>query len=701
MGMNTSRWLVVALMICTAGALALANFFFWPPVQVSSAKSVMEGQALTFRFGAPLKQGIQADEFKVKDLLNQDVPAEMTLSESRDALQVEGLEEGSYELQIPKNAFRGWNRQADSKISFTVFKTVGAVTSIEKIKEFFEDAVKRDRVAFYAESESMENASEDKASAQGGAGGHSETNVQVEGVDEADLVKTDGKFIYDITDNERLVITDIRQAGKPAVASVTDFRNDFYPRELYTDGDLLVVTGGKSLARQEAELSKNRKASKDMIMPMQELAVIRIYDVSDREQPKLLRETGAEGYTVATRKIGDIVYLVTNNQPFFYGQELPEAVDLLPRVYDNKDGIQPIDIDRVSILPGAMEPSYSVITALDIRSSGEEAVKTEAYLGSGEQLYMSKDHLYLTSGLYSEHMTDSEVFKFALDGLSVDFVASTQMKGTLLNQFSMDEHDGFFRAVTTEENLWDEKNTAKNHLFIFDENLKLTGSVEDLALNERIYSARFMGDKAYMVTFRETDPLFVIDVADPSAPEVLGELKIPGFSNYLHPLDEGHLIGLGYETTAKKNPAGGEPIIQTGGMKLSLFDVTDFANPKEMDTEIIGGQGTYSPAQHDHHAMFIHPEKHLYGFPVSIWKETGADGYIDYERGGAMLFEITVEDGIRQVADLTAGNQNDYSEWEKEVQRLLYSGDALYTVAAKEIKSYSLDGYAELGTFAK
>ena len=118
----------------------------------------------------------------------------------------------------------------------------------------------------------------------------------------------------------------------------------------------------------------------------------------------------------------------------------------------------------------------------------------------------------------------------------------------------MDEHNGYFRVVTTEGNMWDDKKPSKNHLFILDENLKLTGSVEGLAKGERIYSARFMGDKAYMVTFRETDPLFVIDVANPAAPKVLGELKIPGFSNYLHPLDENHLIGFGYETVAEKNP---------------------------------------------------------------------------------------------------------------------------------------------------
>ena len=263
----------------------------------------------------------------------------------------------------------------------------------------------------------------------------------------------------------------------------------------------------------------------------------------------------------------------------------------------------------------------------------------------------------------------------------------------------MDEHNGYFRVVTTEGNMWNDKNPSKNHLFILDEKMKVTGSVEGLAKGERIYSARFMGDKAYMVTFRETDPLFVIDVANPAAPKVLGELKIPGFSNYLHPLDENHLIGFGYETVAEKNSGGGEPLILTKGMKISLFDVTDFANPKEKDTEIIGGRGTYSPIQYDHKALFQHTERNLYGFPIMVYDETGKDRSIDYQSSGALVYEITPEKGIVLKGDLLKAKKpgEQYSEWESEIQRMLYSKDVLYTVSMKKINNFSLDTFAPIG----
>src|SRR5690606_1011521 len=295
---------------------------------------------------------------------------------------------------------------------------------------------------------------------------------------------------------------------------------------------------------------------------------------------------------------------------------------------------------------------------------------------------------------------DTEIFKFKLDGTDVEFYRSAQLSGTILNQFSMDEYKGNFRVVMTEGNMWDEKTPSKNHLYILNEKMEQVGSVKGLAKGERIYSARFMGDKAYMVTFRETDPLFVIDVADPVKPKVLGELKIPGFSNYLHPLDEKHLIGFGYETTTRKNPQGGEPFIITKGMKISLFDVTDFHNPKEKFTEIIGGQGTYSALQYDHKALFQHKKRNLFGFPVSIYEEGAKDFEVDYKGSGALVYEITPEHGIILKGDLvekkSSGEQ--YEDWEKQVQRLLYSGDSLFTLSMNEIKSYKLDSFKEIST---
>lgn len=697
--MNTGRWLVVLGAAGTIGILVLISFLFWPKVGITSTKSVLAGQSLNIYFTAPVKKSMDASQFHVTKS-NKKTQAELSYGNGNTSLQIGELQPGNYTLHIPSNSFGIWKRAEDKALSFTVLESVQPVNSIKEIENFFE------RIEPQGRSEiMMESSTEDKASsASGGGPDYSQTNQQVAGVDEADQVKTDGDYLYEVLNGDGLIITDIRNPKDMVHASKVDFTDGFYANELYVDQDKVVLIGGQNLNAPTS--NTDSKMMEDRMMSMQQLSVIRVYDVTDRTNPKLIRETGAEGYVIGTRKIGPYVYMITNNQPFlWYDHPAPAEDQLLPIVYDSavEQKVQSLALDKISILPGAMEPSYSIITTLDIESGEKGGVNTKAYLGSGEQLYMSADHLYLTSTNYQDqHQNTSEVYKFALDKTQVDFLQTAQLKGTILNQFSMDEHNGYFRTVTTESNLWDERNKAKNHLFILDENMKQVGSVENLAVNERIYSARFLGDKAYMVTFRETDPLFVMDVADPNNPKVLGELKIPGFSNYLHPLDEGHLIGFGYETIAKKNPQGGEPIIQTGGMKISLFDVTDFANPKETDTEIIGGQGTYSSVQDDHHALFIHPSRSLFGFPVSIYQQSERDGgIVDLQRSGAMIYEITVEKGIVQAADLTQRMTNDYMDWEKEIRRLLYSGDTVYTISPNEVRSYALNGFAPLDTLAK
>ena len=207
-----------------------------------------------------------------------------------------------------------------------------------------------------------------------------------------------------------------------------------------------------------------------------------------------------------------------------------------------------------------------------------------------------------------------------------------------------------------------------------------------------------MGDKAYIVTFKETDPLFVIDTAEPSNPKVLGELKIPGFSNYLHPLDENHLVGIGYDTEQRMDSWSKEPFTVTKGMKISLFDVSDFANPKEQDMVIIGGRGTYSEVQYNHKALFRNEALNYYGFPVILYEE-GKNEDVKYKGLGALVYEITTEKGIQLKGNLiTPAKANElYEDWESSISRLVYIDDALYTISPKEIKSYDLKTFESIG----
>ncbi|WP_438314702.1 beta-propeller domain-containing protein [Sporosarcina sp. FA9] len=711
-------WLLGALFVTVVSVLFA---FMIEKITVTASEIALTKQGLYVNFSEALNvNAIQSEDLYITSSNGKKSTAELTLDKGRQIVHIQGLEPGKYTLHIKRSAFKGkpFSSLSSNEIKFTMHETLESVTSAKELTDYFKRALTMRNIQSYGvEMETREDSAlsdSDSGANKSSADNHSTTNTQVEGVDEADMVKTDGEYIYATLGNGKVSITDIRNPDQLKTASEITMEEDFYPSELFLHEDMLLILGGRF---ESYPMTGKMDPTVDR-MPGKSMTTIRLYDVSMPEKPSLIREIGAEGYLNGARKVGDILYFVTNVQPNFWMMETLDDVQLLPYISDSNEGeeSQIMDYKNISILPGASEPTYSVITAIDLSSPAEGKVVTKGYLGASEQLYMSTNNLYLTATNYEQVTSgknsnssmmwnpgtgNSDLFKFSLNGTTVTFQSSATLKGSILNQFSMDEHDGYFRVVTTEGNMWDENNTSKNHLFILDESLKVSGSVEGLAKGERIYSARFMGDKAYMVTFRETDPLFVIDVANPTAPKVLGELKIPGFSNYLHPLDENHLIGFGYETVAEKNPQGGEPIITTKGMKISLFDVTDFANPKEKDTEIIGESQTYSPIQYDHKALFQHKKRSLFGFPVIIYKEKKVDGEfrdIEFQSMGALIYEITSEKGIVLKGNLleekSPGEQ--YGEYEKEIQRIISSKDALYTISLREIKNYSLDTFAPI-----
>ncbi|MFS0690873.1 beta-propeller domain-containing protein [Sporosarcina sp. 179-K 8C2 HS] len=708
---KTVIWFGVAMIMVM---VVTGVVMFMEKVNVFATGTALSDNGWKAHFSEPLaKEAITKGYVYVTDRDGEKVEAELVLTDKGRTLQVEGLQPGNYTLRMEQKAvnsqFKSLKRK---KVDFIVYDSIESISSAADLKLYFERAKDIQSVSVSEDMEessdkgSMESAKAESSDAVGG-GDHSSTNIQVEGVDESDMVKTDGDYVYSVFGGTSVKVIDIRNPKKMKVAAEIKPNDDYYPTQLFLHDDLLIVLGDKMVRYPK------RSASQAEIMPMNSLTTVRLYNIEKPEKPVLIREIGVEGYLKSARKTDGMLYLVTNVHPYLWAMEEIEGDALRPRIFDsNEKEKEFMEFKDISILPGAMDPSYSVIAAIDLTSPKTSQLETKGFLGSSDQMYMTKNHLYLTALKYGTSTNsrgaeimiwnpgkaDTEIFKFKLDGTNVEFHRSAELGGTILNQFSMDEYKGNFRVVMTEGNMWDERNPSKNHLYILNENMETTGSVKGLAKGERIYSARFMGDKAYMVTFRETDPLFVIDVADPVNPKVLGELKIPGFSNYLHPLDENHLIGFGYETSAQKNPSGGEPLILTKGMKISLFDVTDFHNPKEKFTEIIGGRGTYSPLQYDHKALLQHKKKNLFSFPVSIYEEGAKEFEIDYKGAGALVYEITPDRGIVLKGDLVqkkaSGQQ--YEEWETQVQRLVYSGESLFTLSMGEVKSYSLDTFKEI-----
>ena len=310
------------------------------------------------------------------------------------------------------------------------------------------------------------------------------------------------------------------------------------------------------------------------------------------------------------------------------------------------------------------------------------------------------------------------IYRFALNNGKLDYTGKGQVPGSILNQFSMDENDGFFRMATTKGDIFGEgENISKNNMYILDSDLDICGSLEDVAPGEKIYSVRFMGDRAYMVTFKKVDPLFVIDLKDAKNPKILGALKIPGYSDYLHPYDENHVIGFGKDAIELSNEGSwgksGSTTAYYQGMKIALFDVSDVNNPKEKFKEMIGDRGTDSELLRDHKALLFSKEKGLMAFPVTVMEiKNGGNitagnmpAYGSFSFQGAYVYNIDLEEGFKLKARISHISEEEYRKsgdrWydsNKNVERIIYIGDDIYTISKGMIKANNIKDMKEKGS---
>jgi uncharacterized secreted protein with C-terminal beta-propeller domain len=489
---------------------------------------------------------------------------------------------------------------------------------------------------------------------------HSVTNIQVPGVDEADIIKTDGEHIYLVLEDSVVIV----KAYPPEEARIlSQIELDGDPIDIFINGDRLVIF--------EQETSQTS---------------IKIYDVSDEESPLSKREVSVDGAYWDSRMIGDYVYVVIA-EPLCYS----EGEVSLPRIYlgDTVEEISATEIYHSDV------PDYSygftTIVALNTQSDDQEPAYETILLGGASNMYVSLNNIYITFPGWEANSSDPEtiaIHRIHIENGGIEYDGSGQLPGRVLNQFSMDEHEGYLRVATTTGHLsggWEEA-TSRNHLYILDKNLDIVGRLEGLAPGERIYSARFMGDTGYLVTFRKVDPLFVIDLSDPYHPEVLGELEITGYSDYLHPYDENHIIGIGKETI----PAEQGDFSWYQGVKISLFDVSDAAEPREIAKYEIGERGTDSPVLWDHKALLFDKEKNLLVIPVLVVEQG------QYVWQGAYVFDISPDEGIRLRGGITH-QEDDIELWRNSVKRSLYIGNVLYTISDTKIKMNNLENLEEIG----
>lgn len=590
----------------------------------------------------------------------------------------------------------------------------------------------------------------------------SETNVQVAGVDEADIVKNDAKYIYLIKGNTVRIVeaypsTNIKETGK------VKFENEnFTPQEMFVTADKLVVIGN---AWQNTSRPTPMPLMEKMMpsiwpgpMPSQNLTIVYVVNIADRSAPKVIRTVQYESSYVQSRRIGDKVYLVLNKQNRWYYPMYKEAssTSLIPQVSDSatdNGALKPAcACGDIQYFPGFENPDYLIVSVLPINDTSKEITK-EVFLGSAENIYMSPSSLYVSTGAQEPgemywSWNNTQVYKFAIDNMDIKHTGTVKVPGRILNQFAMDEFDDHFRIATIKDQDWSkEGDKSTSRLYVMDKDMNQVGALTDIAPGEQMHSVRFMGDRAFMVTFKQIDPLFVIGLKDPKKPTILGELKVPGYSDYLHPYDENHLIGFGKEVDAsidadKVHSDNAVYYTAVQGLKVSLFDVTDLKNPKEMSKIVIGDRGTESDILNNHKALMFDKTNGVLAFPINIQQKQDpkilqctknrfstcpsscerrcvptkctedANGFaqctsdceglgscIDpsYEQfkttfAGAIVLNVDLEKGLSERGrishyDATEYNQPYfYEDWEKKVQRIIYIGKNLYTVSSKLIK---------------
>ncbi|MDQ0157168.1 beta-propeller domain-containing protein [Robertmurraya andreesenii] len=704
--------------------MAVATYLFVSELKLETGLNQLNGQSVVMNhktwkltFSKEIdEKTVNEETVYVLDDQGKKIDVNVSLSTDHKTILITPPKDGYdlskryYKLHLSKEikSVHGRALRTAQEIKFVVKEKLPVVGSKENLNSYFDEVMKEEKRGNFFTARSGTSVEESKDSAgssnnKAESQEYSETNIQVQGVDESDIVKTNGTHIYQVVDG-KINIIDVENGKNMKLLKQISYSNTFYPFQLFLHENKLLVLG-----HSYEEIKKDSSKKDEMkILPVNDSTKAIVYDITDPNNPKEERSISLEGHMVSSRKIDSKVYLVTNQYPQYWIMREIDDVDLRPRYSDSNVSEEKIaiDYDNIQYFPDSKEANYTMIAAFDLEKSSQDA-KITTYLGSGNQMYMSKENLYLAVQDWGiRALADGEVgtenttvYKFSIDGLKVEFDSSTDLEGRILNQFSMDEHNGYFRVAVTKGNMWDEEKPSANHLFIYDKNLKLVSSIEDLARGERIYSARFMGDRIYIVTFRETDPLFVIDAANPEAPKVLGELKIPGFSNYLHPYDENHLIGFGHHTKSVASKDSKEPLILTEGVKLSIFDITDMKNPKEMFTEIIGGRGTYSPLNYDHKAMLFDKKKKLFAFPINVYQSVEGDNFDSkFEFQGAYIYNLDLKDGFTLKSKIShMKGKTLYEEWENEIQRLLYVDNTLYVLSNSKISAHSLKNYELVG----
>jgi inhibitor of cysteine peptidase len=543
---------------------------------------------------------------------------------------------------------------------------------------------------------------------------YSTTNIQVENVDEADIVKTDGDYIYSISE-DNVIITDAKDPKQPKVVATIQSEDDDIPEDIILYKDKLVVISTKGNQTQRYYYNNRMNT------------IVKIYNITSREKPMLTKSYEMYEPYYTSRCIDNVLYVISSGN-------LRKEDDKIVVGYNEDNMEKEMSIDKIKYLKDVKTTKQTLISTVDLNNETAD-IKLDSYLMNISNAYVSENAIYLLNqkynndskipikllfgfkgvfGLEDYYEMDSEsgyyteIYKFDIKE-NVEYKAKTKVKGKTINQYSLDEKDNHLRIA-----LYDNDGSR---VAIFDEDLKQIGISDNVAKGEKMYSSRFIGDKVYFVTYKTMDPLFVMDLSNETKPKVLGKLKIPGYSTYLHPYDENHIIGIGMETKEIINRNSNGKVISTTakvvGMKMALFDVSNVNSPVQISSVVIGDSRTTSAILTNPKALLFSKEKSLIAIPVNNYSqdfevtssnnyETMINNYTKYGKPynaeGYFVYNINVQDGFKLKGVITHEKTNaTYYYSNSKLLRGLYIDNNLYTVSETMIKVNELDSLKAVG----
>ena len=543
---------------------------------------------------------------------------------------------------------------------------------------------------------------------------YSTTNIQVENVDEADIVKTDGDYIYSISE-DNVIITDVKDPKQPKVVATIKSEDDDIPEDIILYKDKLVVISTKGNQTQRYYYNNRMNT------------VVKIYNITSREKPVLTKSYEMYEPYYTSRCIDNVLYVISSGN-------LRKEDDEIVVGYNEDNMEKELSVDKIKYLKDVKTTKQTLISTVDLNNETAD-IKLDSYLMNISNAYVSENAIYLLNQrysndtkmpisllfglkgvfgledyyeMYAESGYYTEIYKFDIKE-NVEYKAKTKVKGKTINQYSLDEKDNHLRIA-----LYDNDGSR---VAIFDEELKQIGISDNVAKGEKMYSSRFIGDKVYFVTYKTIDPLFVMDLSNETKPKVLGKLKIPGYSTYLHPYDENHIIGIGMETKEIINRNSNGKVISTTakvvGMKMALFDVSNVNSPVQISSVVIGDSRTTSAILTNPKALLFSKEKSLIAIPVNNHSqdfevtssnnyETMINNYTKYSKPynaeGYFVYNINVQDGFKLKGVITHEKTNaTYYYSNSKLLRGLYIDNNLYTVSETMIKVNELDSLKAVG----